>query len=35
VVCGLEEIDVVVTDDGIERNYRSILDAAGVRVVIA
>src|SRR5262249_2965716 len=35
VVCGLEEVDVVVTDDGIEPDYRAILESAGVRVVIA
>ena len=35
VVCGLEELDVVVTDAGIGKAERRMLDAAGVRLVIA
>lgn len=35
VVCGLEEIDVVVTDKGIRDQDRRMLDQAGVRLVIA
>ena len=35
VVCGLAEIDVVVTDSGIERAHREMLSGAGVKVVIA
>lgn len=35
VVCGLEEIDVVVTDAGIRKEHRAMLEAAGVRVLVA
>lgn len=35
VVCGLEEVDIVVTDAGIRESHRAMLEAAGVRVVIA
>jgi DeoR family ulaG and ulaABCDEF operon transcriptional repressor len=35
VVCGLEELDVVVTDAGIGKAERRMLDAAGVRVIVA
>jgi len=35
VVCGLEEVDIVVTDAGIESAHRSMLQTAGVRVVVA
>lgn len=34
VVCGLEEVDVVVTDAGIDDRHRTMLEAAGVQVVI-
>ena len=35
IVCGLEEIDVVITDAGIPDSARQNLEAAGVRLVIA
>jgi DeoR family transcriptional regulator, ulaG and ulaABCDEF operon transcriptional repressor len=35
VVCGLEDIDTVVTDHGLESEQRSMLARAGIRVVIA
>lgn len=35
VVCGLEEIDVVVTDAGIRDEHRAILSKAGVRLIVA
>lgn len=35
IVCGLEEIDVVVTDSGIGRDHRKMLESAGVRVIVA
>ncbi|MFM1886424.1 MAG: hypothetical protein RL026_1581 [Pseudomonadota bacterium] len=35
VVCGLEAIDIVVTDDAIAPQHRKMLEQAGVRVLIA
>lgn len=35
VVCGLDEVSVVVTDDGVEDKDVAMLETAGVRVVIA
>lgn len=35
VVCGLEEIDTVITDDGISKNERKILEGAQIRVIVA
>lgn len=35
VVCGLEEVDVVVTDSGVNDKDLAMLEAAGIRVVIA
>jgi DeoR family ulaG and ulaABCDEF operon transcriptional repressor len=35
VLCGLEEIDVVVTDAGIGAAHRKMLDASGVQVFVA
>jgi len=35
VVCGLKEVDVVVTDAGIDRKARAMLQAAGVKVIVA
>ena len=35
IVCGLEEIDVVITDAGIEPAMQAALESAGVRVVVA
>ncbi len=35
LVCGLEEIDTVVTDSGITADQRAMLKAAGVAVVVA
>jgi DeoR family ulaG and ulaABCDEF operon transcriptional repressor len=35
VVCELEEIDVLVTDDGISGGDKRMLESAGIRVVIA
>lgn len=35
VVCGLEELDVVVTDDGIQDKDVTMLENAGVKVIVA
>jgi len=35
IVCGLEDIDIVVTDSGIGRDHRKMLESAGVRVIVA
>ncbi len=35
VVCSLDEIDIVVTDSGIEPRHVAMMEAAGIRVVIA
>ena len=35
IVCGLDEIDVVVTDAGITEESRRMLDAAGARLIVA
>jgi DeoR family ulaG and ulaABCDEF operon transcriptional repressor len=35
VVCALEEIDVVVTDSGVGEGERRMLEAAGVRLIVA
>ena len=35
VVCGLEEIDTVITDSGVTDAERGMLEAAGVRVIVA
>jgi DeoR family ulaG and ulaABCDEF operon transcriptional repressor len=35
IVCGLDEIDIVVTDSGIERHHRKMLESAGVQVIVA
>jgi DeoR family transcriptional regulator, ulaG and ulaABCDEF operon transcriptional repressor len=34
VVCGLEEVDVVITDGGIDSRHRAMLEAAGVQILI-
>ena len=35
VVCGLEEVDIVVTDAGIRDVHRAMLESAGVRLIVA
>jgi DeoR family ulaG and ulaABCDEF operon transcriptional repressor len=35
VVCGLGEIDVVITDDGVSDKDRAMLESASVRVIVA
>lgn len=35
VVCGLDSVDIVVTDGGIEADDRKVLEAAGIELVIA
>ena len=35
VVCNLREIDAVVTDKGITSQHREMLEAAGIRIIIA
>lgn len=35
IVCGLEEVDVLITDAGIPEAMRSVIEAAGVRLLIA
>lgn len=35
IVCSLDEVDVLITDDGIQPDTRQMAEAAGVRVIIA
>ena len=35
IVCGLDEVDVLITDPGIPEEMRAILDKQGVRLIIA
>ncbi len=35
VVCALDEIDIVVTDSGIDSDYVAMMEAAGISVIIA
>lgn len=35
IVCTLDEIDVLVTDSGLRDEDRAMLEAAGVRVIVA
>lgn len=35
IVCGLDEVDVLITDSGIEAEMRKKIEAAGVRLLIA
>jgi DeoR family ulaG and ulaABCDEF operon transcriptional repressor len=35
VLCGIEDIDVLVTDSGIGASHRKMLESAGVRIVVA
>lgn len=35
IVCGLDEVDVIITDEGIPNAMRATLEAIGVRLVIA
>lgn len=35
IVCGLDEIDIVITDAGIDRGAQAMLTDAGIRVIIA
>lgn len=35
IVCGLDEIDVVVTDSGIAAQHRKMLESAGVKIIVA
>lgn len=35
VVCALDEIDIVVTDSGIDSHYVAMMEAAGIKVIIA
>lgn len=35
VVCSLQEIDIVVTDKGIDAQHRAMLESAGIRIIIA
>ena len=35
IVCALDEIDVVITDSGIDPAMRAALEQAGVRVIVA
>ena len=34
-LCGLDDIDILITDDGISLEFKRILEAAGVKVLIA
>jgi DeoR family ulaG and ulaABCDEF operon transcriptional repressor len=35
IVCKLDEIDTLITDDAIRPQHRQMLEAAGIRLVIA
>jgi DeoR family ulaG and ulaABCDEF operon transcriptional repressor len=35
VVCGLEEIDIVISDSGLDEQFKKMLSSAGVKVVVA
>ena len=35
VVCALDEIDIIVTDAGIDPRHRATMEAAGIRVIVA
>jgi DeoR family ulaG and ulaABCDEF operon transcriptional repressor len=35
IVCGLDEIDVLITDEGIEDGMRAAIEAKGVRLIVA
>ena len=35
IVCGLEDLDVVVTDAGLSKGHQALLEAASVRVIVA
>lgn len=35
IVCGLDEIDVVVTDEGISADARAMLESNGIRLIVA
>lgn len=35
VVCGLEEVDVLITDDGISEEWAQMIENAGIRLIIA
>lgn len=35
IVCGLEEVDVVITDAGVDRETRRMIETAGIRLIIA
>lgn len=35
IVCGLDEIDIVITDDGIPADMHALLEEQGVRVILA
>ena len=35
IVCGLDEVDVVITDGGVGEDTKAMLERAGVRVIVA
>jgi DeoR family transcriptional regulator, ulaG and ulaABCDEF operon transcriptional repressor len=35
IVCALDEIDTLITDDAIRQEHREMLEAAGVTIIIA
>jgi DeoR family ulaG and ulaABCDEF operon transcriptional repressor len=35
VVCGLDEVDTIVTDDGLSESHRALLRKAGVKLIVA
>jgi len=35
IVCGLDEIDVIVTDEGIGADMRKTIERAGIRLIVA
>jgi DeoR family ulaG and ulaABCDEF operon transcriptional repressor len=35
VVCGLDEVDTIVTDEGLDADVREMIAAAGIELVLA
>jgi len=35
IVCGLDEIDIIVTDDGIDADIRKMIERSGIRLIVA
>ena len=35
IVCGLDEVDVLITDEGIEDAMKGVIERAGIRLIVA